>query len=146
MKIEPLSELAIENFRSLIDETIARLPDTSGRGALVRLGLYEINWTINSLSNDHLNRVAYLLGEIGFKTELMQRQATDLNSPIQHTFFSLCAKRHAVFHPDYLFGEAISIGTLAEMWACQLEGFSIGGYQKLASRTYYGALSEVVAN
>ncbi len=145
MNVEPLSEASIENFRALVDETIARWPDTSGRGALVRLGLYEVTWTINSLTNDCLQRVAYLLTEIGFKTELNERQAIDSYSSIQHTFYSLSAKRNAVFHPDYLFGEAMCIGTVTEMWSCQLEGFQIDGHQKSTSRTFYGSLNGKIA-
>jgi hypothetical protein len=141
MKVEPLSEQSIENFRALVNETIARWPDTTGRGALVRLGLYDVTWTINSLNTDHVERVAYLLSEIGFETELNARQVSDSSSPIQCTFYSLSAKRNAIFHPDYLFGEAICIGTVTEMWNCQLEALQIDGRQKSASRTFYGPLS-----
>jgi hypothetical protein len=145
VKVEPLSEQSIENFRALVDETISRWPDTTGRGALARLGLHEVTWTINSLSNDCLERAASLLTEIGFKTELTERRATDLTSPIPRTFYSIRAKRNAVFHPDYLFGEAICIGTVTEMWSCQLEGLQIDGRQTSASRTFYGALSGKIA-
>jgi hypothetical protein len=145
MKVAPLSEQSIENFRALVDETVSRWPDTTGRGALVRLGLYEITWTVNSLNSDGLQRAACLLTDIGFKTELNERQATDLISPIQHTFYSISAKRNAVLHPDYLFGEAICIGTVVEMWNCQLECLQIDGHQRSVSRTFYGSLAGEIA-
>ena len=145
MIVKPLSEQSIGNFRALVDETISRWPDTTGLRALVRLGLYEVTWTINSLNRDGLHRAACLLTDIGFKAELNERQASDPSSPIQHTFYSLSAKRNVVFHPDYLFGEAMCIGTVVEIWDCQLEGFQIDGYQKSASRTFYGSLSGKIA-
>jgi hypothetical protein len=146
LEAKPLSEAAIQDTRALVDETIARWPDSSNpKTALVRLGLYEFTWTINSLDQNLIERLAWVLSEIGFKTELLVREVTPPGEFIAQTFFACYAKRQAIFHPDYLFGEAIAITTLAEMYSCNLEHFQIEGIQPHARRIFLGPMAKGIS-
>jgi hypothetical protein len=145
LKIQPLSSGEIDQVRALIDETIARWPDSGARNSVVRLGLYEFTWTVNSLDQAIAERMAWVFSEIGFKTELLIREATLPGGVVANTFYAVLLKRHAVFHPDYLFGEALSIATLAQMYSCHLDGFQIDGYQSDAGRVFMGPMTRNIS-
>jgi hypothetical protein len=145
LKIEPLSPEEIDQVRVLIDETIARWPDSGGRNSVVRLGLFEFTWTVNSVDQAIAERMAWVFSEIGFKTELLIREATLPGGVVANIFYAVLLKRHAVFHPDYLFGEAISIATLAQIYSCHLEGFQIDGYQSDAGRVFLGPMTRDIS-
>ncbi|MBS7806224.1 hypothetical protein [Variovorax sp. PCZ-1] len=136
LKIQPLSKEEIDQIRGLVDETISRWPDTSGKNSIVRLGLYEFTWTVNSLDQTTAENMAWVFSEIGFKTELLIRDAQLPGEVVANTFYAVLLKRQAVFHPDYLFGEALSIATVAQMHSCHLEGFQIDGHQPQAGRIF----------
>jgi hypothetical protein len=139
LEAKPLSDADIQDVRALIDETIARWPDSSNpETALVRLGLYEISWTINGLDQNLLERMSWVLSEIGFKTELIQREVQPTGEFVVQTFYSCCAKREGIFHPDYLFGEALAVTTLAKMYSGHLEDFQLSGTPRSAGRIFYG--------
>jgi hypothetical protein len=135
MQSRPLPDELIAEFRQLIDSTIEDLPEnSSGRSNtnLVRHGLYEIQWVVTSLKKDPLERVAYILDEIGFK--------------VPHIFYALNAQRNGLFHPDYLYGEAILVGTVADMWDCHLDSFNFVGNYKNAARSIYGSMGSSIAS
>ena len=145
LKIEPLSSEEIDQVRALIDETIARWPDGGTRNSVVKLGFYEFTWTVNSLDQAVAERMSWVFSEIGFKTELLIREATLPGEVVAKVFYAVLLKRHAVFHPDYLFGEALSIVTLAQTYSCHLEGFQIDGYQSDAGRIFMGAMTREIS-
>ncbi len=145
LKIQPLSSEEIDQVRSLIDKTIARWPDTSGKNSIIRFGLYEFTWTVNSLDQTIAERMAWVFSEIGFKTEFLIREATLPGEVVANTFYAVLLKRRAVFHPDYLFGEALSIATLAQIYSCHLEGFLIDGYQSDAGRIFLGPMARDIS-
>jgi hypothetical protein len=149
MQSRPLPDELIAEFRQLIDSTIEDLPEnSSGRSNtnLVRHGLYEIQWVVTSLKKDPLERVAYILDEIGFKVELMKRELQRQDSIIPHIFYALNAQRNGLFHPDYLYGEAILVGTVADMWDCHLDSFNFVGNYKNAARSIYGSMGSSIAS
>jgi hypothetical protein len=86
-----------------------------------------------------------VFSEIGFKTKLLIRDATPPGGVFANTYFAVLLKRHAVFHPDYLFGEALSIATLAQIYSCHLEGFQIDGYQSNAGRIFLGPMTRGIS-
>jgi hypothetical protein len=147
MQNRPLSDELIAEFRLLIDSTIESLTDNSGHNnTLARLGLYETQWLITSLEENSLERVAYILGEIGFKVELFQREVQHGYSEMPDIFYALNAERNAIFHPDYLYGEAILIGSVADMWDCHLDSFCFVGNYKNATRAFYGPMGVSIAS
>ncbi len=90
-------------------------------------------------------RMAWVFSEIGFKTEFLIREATLPGEVVANTFYAVLLKRRAVFHPDYLFGEALSIATLAQIYSCHLEGFLIDGYQSDAGRIFLGPMARDIS-
>ena len=140
LKLEPLSQEQLDDARALVDETIARLPDTSGRRAFIRLGIYPVTWTVTSLDEQLLSRAAWQLKQLGFAAD--EIQACDVEQPesvIKESFFSIAVKRVGLFHPDYLFGEAVAITTICQQWDCLLDDFSLDTTaNRAAGRSLYG--------
>ena len=147
LKLEPLSQEQLDDARALVDETIARLPDSSGRGSYTRLGIYTVTWTVTSLDEQLLSRVAWQLQELGFTVD--EIQACDVQQPdsvIKETFFSVAVKRVGLFHPDYLFGEAVAITTVCQQWDCLLDYFSLDATaNRAAGRSLYGPFGKNIA-
>jgi hypothetical protein len=44
-----------------------------------------------------------------------------------------------------LFGEALSIATLAQIYSCHLDGFQIDGYQSDAGRIFLGPMTRDIS-
>ena len=147
MKLEPLSPEQLDDARALVDETIAGLPDTSGRRAFIRLGIYSVVWTVTSLDEQLLSRAALQLQELGFSVD--EIRACDIQqreSEINETFFAVAVKRVGLFHPDYLFGEAVAITTICQQWECLLDSFSLDTIaNRAAGRSLYGPFGKSIA-
>lgn len=147
MKLDPLSQDLLDNTRALIDETIASWPDLSGRGSLVRFGIYPVTWVITGLDKNLLSRTAWQLNQLGFASEEIQVCDVQLSkSVVKDTFFVVNVKRMGLFHPDYLFGEAVAITTVCQQWDSALDSFKLdtGAYRK-AGQGLYGSIGSDVS-
>jgi hypothetical protein len=145
LKIQPFSSEEIVHIRELVDETISSWPDSGARNSVVRLGIYEFTWTVDALDQSIAERMAWVFSEIGFKSEILPRVVIVPGEVAANTFFTVQLKRSAVFHPDHLFGEALSIATLAQMYSCHLEQFQIDGYQSDAGRIFMGPITRDIS-
>ena len=147
MKLDPLSQDLLDDTRALIDATIARWPDTSGRRALIRFGIYPVVWTITSLDQELLGRVTWQLSQIGFTIdEILVFDVQLSESVVKETFFAVNVNRIGLFHPDYLFGEAVAITTVCQQWGCSLDSFGLDTTaNRKAGQGIYGPVGKDIA-
>jgi hypothetical protein len=134
MQLRPLLPGEITALRAMVEEQVDQHLQTSDpQNAFVRGAPYVVDWGIGCLSHKNLERVGWLLNEIGFSVGGVVTQSVLSDIPDVHNeFFALIAQRQAFFLPDCLWGEALMIEGVACSWGAHIERFDLTN--DLASR------------
>ena len=150
MELRPLTSEETTALRAMVEGRIdSHLLNSNPNFPIVRGALYPVVWCLLALDPEKLQRVCWLLAELGFIVgDVVERAAPSEVVGVVNTFFAVEAQRPALFLPDYLFGEALAIEAMACGWGVHLEMFQL--YQDSASsrralQSTYGPLGGDVA-
>lgn len=150
MELRPLLQDEITALRAMVEMQVdMHLQSSHPQNAFVRGAPYVVTWNIGCLTHKNLERVGWLLNEIGFTVDGVQTQAVPSDIPgVHNEFFTLNAQREAVFLPDCLWGEALVIEGVACSWEAHVERFGLANdlaSRRRAFQSQYGPMGQHIA-
>ena len=150
MELRPLRQDEITALRAMVEEHVDQHLQTSDpQHAFVRGAPYVVDWNIGCLTHKNLERVGWILNEIGFSVGGVVTQSVPSDIPCVHNeFFVLSAQREAFFLPDCLWGEALVIEGVACSWSAHIERFYLANDLASRRRAYqhqYGPMGRHIA-
>lgn len=150
MELRPLHQYEIATLRAMIDEQVdLHLQSCSPALMFVRGASYTVNWPITCLVRENIERVGWLLNDIGFVVGAVETQSIPSNIPgIWNKFFTLNVQRRTIFLPDCLWGEALVIKGVACSWSAHVERFDLANdldSRKHALQNQYGPMGSHIA-
>lgn len=150
MELRPLLPDEIAELRAMVEGQVdLHLQTSDPQQAFVRGARYLVDWTLNSLTLQNLERVRWLLNEIGFIVgEVSARSVPSGTAGVYNEFFTMIAQRQAFFLPDCLWGEALVIEAVACSWAVHIERFDLANdaqSRRRAFQSQYGPMGKNMA-
>lgn len=150
MELRPLLQAEITALRAMIEEQVdLHLQTSDPQQAFVRGAPYLVDWNIGCLSHDNLERVGWLLNQIGFAAGDVVTRSVPSDIPgVHNEFFALIAQRQAFFLPDCLWGEALMIEGVACSWGAHIDRFDLANDLASRRRAYqhqYGPIGSDIA-
>jgi hypothetical protein len=150
MELRPLLQEEIAELRAMVEiQTDSYLQSADPQQAFVRGAPYLVDWTLNSLTLQNLERVRWFLSEIGFTAGSVVTHSVPSGIPgVHNEFFTMIAQRGAFFLPDCLWGEALVIGGVACSWDVLVESFELANDSESRSRAFqsqYGPMGRSIA-
>jgi hypothetical protein len=150
MELRPLLQGEITTLRAMVEERVdLHLGSSDPESAFVRGAPYVVDWNIGCLSHKDLERVGWLLSEIGFSVGAVVTQSVPSDIPgVHNEFFVLIVQRQAFFLPDCLWGEALVIEGVACSWGAHIERFDLANDLASRRRAYqqqYGPMGRHIA-
>jgi hypothetical protein len=150
MELRPLQSDEVAALRAMVEENVhLHLRSSSPQLAFVRGATYAVHWSIGCLVSEDLERVKWLLNDIGFIVGAVEAQAVPSHIPgVQNEFFTLDAQRRTLFLPDCLWGEALVIEGVGCSWGAHVERFSLASdldSRRRAFQSVYGPMGRDIA-
>ncbi|TAG02651.1 MAG: hypothetical protein EAZ43_08655 [Betaproteobacteria bacterium] len=150
MELRPLLQEEVRALRAMIEERVDQhLQSSDPQSAFIRGAPYAADWSIGCLNHNNLERVRWLLSEIGFTVRGVTTQSVQSDIPgVHNEFFVLIVQREVFFLPDCLWGEALLIEGVACSWGAHVERFNLANdlaSRRRAYRHQYGPMGKCVA-
>lgn len=150
MELRPLLQVEITALRAMVEEGVDQhLGSSDPQNAFVRGAPYVVDWNIGCLNHENLERVGWLLNEIGFSAGGVVTRSVPSDIPgVHNELFVLIVQRQAFFLTDCLWGEALVIEGVACSWGAHIERFDLANDLASRRRAYqqqYGQMGRHIA-